>query len=220
MTTGHEPDMGLTAVDGPPRPRVRPYGGVILRWLGFAGIVALFAAAAYLAGFVLFASHVAGLKTPASLPAADAIVVLTGGQSRLEAAVELLRSGKGKRLLISGVHPAARRPALQRATGAEASLFACCVDIDRAALDTTGNAVESAKWLTKNGFSSIIVVTNNYHMPRSLLEMSRTTEGIELIAYPVVNADLGHGGWLTKPAALRVLFTEYGKFAMALLRGS
>lgn len=220
MTTGHERDTGLTAVDAALHRRGRSHGGFIVRWLAIAGAVAVFAAAAYLAGFALFANHVAGLKTPAAPPTADAIVVLTGGQSRLEAAVDLLRSGKGERLLISGVHPAARRPELQKATGAEATLFACCVDIDRAALDTIGNAVESAKWLADNGFSSAIVVTNNYHMPRSLLEMNRRANGVELVAYPVVNSDLGHGGWLTKPEALRVLFTEYGKFVMALLRGA
>ena len=45
---------------------------------------------------------------------ADAIIVLTGGQSRLDAALDLLKSGKGKRLLISGVHPDADRDDLQR----------------------------------------------------------------------------------------------------------
>ena len=35
---------------------------------------------------------------------ADGIVVLTGGASRILDAVELLAAGRGKRLLISGVH--------------------------------------------------------------------------------------------------------------------
>ena len=39
--------------------------------------------------------------------AADAIIVLTGGQSRIDAALDLLKSGKGERLLISGVNPSA-----------------------------------------------------------------------------------------------------------------
>lgn len=175
--------------------------------------------ALYGAGFAIFANHIAGLKTPVDPRPADAIVVLTGGQSRLEAAVELLRSGKGKRLLISGVHPQIRKPALRKATGAEAALFACCIDIDRVALDTIGNAAESAKWMENLGFSSAIVVTNNYHIPRSLLEMQRYSANADLVPYPVVNTDLANGGWLTKPDALRVLFTEYGKFVMALVRG-
>ena len=43
-------------------------------------------------------------------------------------------------------------------------------DIDHAALDTIGNAEESAKWVNSHGYGRVIVVTNNYHMPRSLVE--------------------------------------------------
>lgn len=182
-----------------------------------AGIVA--AVAAFVGGFAWFAMHVGGLATPASPGDADAIIVLTGGQSRLGAAFELLESGKGRRLLISGVNPAARDEDIRAAAGAGKELFACCVDIDHAALDTIGNAAESAKWATSHDFDRIIVVTNNYHMPRSLLEMRRHLAGAELVPYPVVNTPLDNGGWLTKPDALRVIFTEYTKYLAAVVRG-
>lgn len=210
----HSPAQAVVPALGPPTRRR------LLRWLLAISVVVLSALAVYLAGFAFFASHIAGLKTPANAPRADAIVVLTGGQARLQAAVELLRSGSGQRLLISGVHPSAKSGALQRATGADASLFACCIDIDRAALDTIGNAVESAKWMASGGYNRVVVVTNNYHMPRSMLEMQRQAAGAELIPYPVVNSDLANGSWLTEPAALRVLFTEYGKYVMTLVRGA
>ena len=48
--------------------------------------------------------------------------------------------------------------------------------LDHAALDTIGNAEESAKWVQDHDYNSVILVTNNYHMPRSLLEMSRLVE--------------------------------------------
>lgn len=176
-------------------------------------------AAAFVGGFAWFASHVGALATPADPEKADAIIVLTGGQSRLGAAFDLLESGKGQRLLISGVNPAARDEDIRAAAGAEKQLFACCVDIDHAALDTIGNAAESAKWAADHDFDRIIVVTNNYHMPRSLLEMSRYLSGAELVPYPVVNTPLDNGGWLTKPDALRVIFTEYTKYLAALVRG-
>ncbi len=182
---------------------------------GALGAVAL----AFVLGFAAFSTHVGRMKPPAHLRPADAIVVLTGGQSRIDAAVELLKSGKGKRLLISGVNPAAGLDDLRRATGGDASLFDCCVDIDHAALDTIGNAEQSAKWVSANAYASLIVVTNNYHMPRSLLEMRRLMRGADLQPYPVVNAPLDNGGWLTKPDALRVLFTEYVKYLAALARG-
>ncbi len=182
------------------------------------GLLALVAIAFYLLGFGWFASHVSRLTTPADPEPADAIIVLTGGQSRLDAAIGLLESGKGARLLISGVHPTASRKQLQRATKGDTQLFSCCIDIDRAALDTIGNAEESAKWVQTHGYSRIILVTNNYHMPRSLLEMGRLLQGARLVPYPVVNSNLDNGGWLIKPGAFRVLFTEYNKYLLALGR--
>lgn len=169
-------------------------------------------------GFGWFANKVGHMTTPANPAKADAIIVLTGGQSRLDAAMDLLASGKGERLLISGVHPSASRHQLQAATGGDIRLFSCCVDIDRAALDTIGNAEESAKWVRSHGYSSVILVTNNYHMPRSLLEMGRLLRNARLVPYPVVNSSLDNGGWLTKPGAFRVLFTEYNKYLLALGR--
>ena len=174
---------------------------------------------AFLAGFVVFAIHVAGLRAPAKLRPADGIVVLTGGQSRIDAGLSLLKAGKGKRLLISGVNPIARVDDLRLATGGDLSLFNCCVDIDRVALNTIGNAEESAKWANANTYGSIIVVTNNYHMPRSLLEMRRILPEADLQPYPVVNTPLDGGAWLTDRDALRVLFTEYTKYVAALVRG-
>jgi uncharacterized SAM-binding protein YcdF (DUF218 family) len=173
----------------------------------------------FLGGFALFATHVSQLSTPKNPPAADAIIVLTGGQARLDAAIDLLKSGKGERLLISGVHPSTSSRMLQAATGGDTALFSCCVDIDRAALDTIGNAEESAKWVRTHAYSRVILVTNNYHMPRSLLEMSRLLDKEELDPYPVVNSKLDNGGWIVRPEALRVLFTEYNKYLAALVRG-
>lgn len=174
---------------------------------------------AFMGGFAAFATHVSRLAAPADPDRADAIIVLTGGQARIDTAVDLLKSGRGQRLLISGVHPAARLVDLQRATGGDAGLFSCCIDIDRAALDTIGNAAESAKWVNSHAYARVIVVTNNYHMPRSLLELKRMIGDADLVPYPVVNTKLDGGEWLTDGDALRVLFTEYAKYLAAMARG-
>ena len=173
----------------------------------------------YLAGFGIFAVHVAHLRAPAEIDQADGIVVLTGGQSRIDAGMDLLKAGKAKRLLISGVNPVARIDDLRLATGSDRALFNCCVDIDRIALNTVGNAQESAKWVSTNTYGSIIVVTNNYHMPRSLLEMRRILPDADLQPYPVVNRPLDNGAWISKPDAMRVLLIEYSKYIASLARG-
>ncbi len=170
-------------------------------------------------GFGVFAEHVSLLTQPADPNAADGIIVLTGGQSRLSVALDLLKSHKGKRLLISGVNPRAGREALSEVTGGDRALFSCCVDIDHVALDTVGNAEQSAKWVEQHAYGSVILVTNNYHMPRSLLEMHRLLGQAKVQPYPVVNSRMDDGSWLAKPAAVRVLATEYVKYLAALARG-
>jgi uncharacterized SAM-binding protein YcdF (DUF218 family) len=200
-----------------PRPARRPWR--VLALMRISAYLVLIAAALFAGGFGVFATHVSELTTPRNVSKADAIIVLTGGQARIDAALDLLKAGKGKRLLISGVNPAADRATLQAATGGDQKLFSCCVDIDHAALDTIGNAEESAKWVQSHEYGSVILVTNNYHMPRSLLEVGRLVGNAELKPYPVVNTRLNDGGWLTKPEALRVIFTEYTKYLAALARG-
>ena len=167
-------------------------------------------------GFVMFSEHVSNLQAPPADQKADAIIVLTGGKSRIETALELLSDKRGERLLISGVHPSTKREALQRVTRTDPALFGCCVDLDRSALNTIGNAVESAKWIKQHNYKRIFIVTNNYHIPRSILELSRQVGNVELIPYPVINSDLKNNNWMRQGDTLRVLFTEYIKYIGAL----
>ena len=152
----------------------------------------------WLVGLFAFAHRVREL-TPADDPArADAIVALTGPSSeRVNTAIRLLEQGKGERVLISGVNREVRRQELRELTPGSSRLFNCCVDIDYAALDTEGNALESAKWLKDHAYRSAIVVTNNYHMPRTLLEMKRIVGSTTFVPYPVVNTRLDGGNWLS-----------------------
>jgi uncharacterized SAM-binding protein YcdF (DUF218 family) len=173
----------------------------------------------FLIGFGIFAERVARIETPAEIAGADAIIVLTGGQSRLEAAFTLLASHKAERLLISGVHPDATESALARVTGIDRALFDCCVEIGYQAKDTVGNAAEAETWLKKNGFHSVILVTNNYHMPRSVLELRRIDPLVRILPYPVVNTDLTNGKWMLKADTVRVLLSEYIKYLGAKARG-
>lgn len=183
----------------------------ILRWTGFACILIM---AMLFGGFLHFADSITTMKPPAD-PKADAIVVLTGGYQRIDQAVDLLRQHAGNRLLISGVHPTTTRAQIRKLTQSPADLFNCCVDIGYDALDTIGNAREAVKWIHRNGYRHILVVTNNYHMPRSIAELKYVDADTDFIPYPVVSADLKTTAWFMEPNALRTMLYEYAKVLLA-----
>lgn len=172
---------------------------------------------AFFTGFYQFTLRIPQ-QQPVSIENADAIVVLTGGKSRLVGALNLLGAGKGRRLLISGVHISTSSEALARLVPAQSKLFDCCVDLDKAARDTIGNAAETARWVGKNKFKSLIVVTSNYHMPRSLVELQNVLPEINLIAYPVVIKSIPVSRWWTNFNTAQLLMSEYVKYLAARLR--
>ena len=185
----------------------------ILRVFFYLIITAL---ALFAGGFVVFYQSVASL-TPPDNPKADAIVVLTGGYQRIDQAVQLLSDGAGERLLISGVNPATTGNHIRLLTRSSNDLFECCVDIGHEALDTTGNATETARWIRGRGYKSIILVTNNYHMPRSLAELQRTDHGTRFIAYPV-QTDVSPSELVRNPLLIRTLAAEYVKYLLVVSR--
>ena len=203
----------------PDSPAVRTVArrGPIRRLARAFGVILILAIALLFAGFLRFANTVSTLSAPPSAKA-DAIVVLTGASQRIDQAVELLEGGAGQRLLISGVHPATTRTQIRKLTQSPADLFSCCVDIGYEALDTIGNANETVRWIHDKGYHSVLVVTNNYHMPRSLLELKSVDPQIEFIPYPVIKSDLKARNWFADPDALRAMLFEYAKMLVASAR--
>lgn len=179
--------------------------------------LALVAVAALGISFFRFAHHVATIRTPAD-PRADAIVVLTGGTERVERAVALLVEGRAKRLLISGVHPGTTRKQLASLTAADMPLFDCCIDLDRLAMNTVGNAAETAAWARAHDFKSLLVVTSAYHLPRAQAELQDALPEVELHAYPVYSSGLHLRAWWHNPGTIRLLMREYVKYTLARAR--
>jgi len=158
-------------------------------------------------------------STPAKEPpVADGVVALTGASTlRLEAATKLLEEGKGQRLLISGVNREATRADVQTVTKAVKPIYDCCVDLGFAAANTVGNARETAEWAKSKGYESLIVVTADYHMPRSMLELRAAMPNVELYAYPVKTDLNAHRWWKTGLSARRMI-VEYCKYLAILGR--
>jgi len=148
----------------------------------------------------------------------DGIVVLTGGEARIQAAAKLLGEKRAKRLLISGVNKSTNRADLLLLSGLNKETFSCCVDLGYRALNTVGNAHETRAWARQHKFQRIIVVTSAYHMPRSLMELGRVLPDAELIPYTVMPKSLRKDRWWLHGTTMRVLFSEYIKFLPSAAR--
>ena len=168
-------------------------------------------------GFLLFALVVTQ-EPSGSEASADGIVVLTGGDHRISEGARLLRLGRARRMLISGVNTRTSREDIQRVTGLGEAGFECCVDLGYRARDTVGNAEEARAWAAERRYASLIVVTSSYHMPRRLAELSLALPDVALIPH-AVRLRAGTIWWLS-PATARALVAEYAKFLPAAARAA
>jgi uncharacterized SAM-binding protein YcdF (DUF218 family) len=170
-------------------------------------------ACVYVAGFVLF---VCTLPRAAFEPVrADGIVALTGGDERINAAEALLEKGDAKRLLITGVYSTITKSDLKKLVHG-GRRFDCCTDLGFKAMSTHGNATEAAQWAHAHGYKSLVIVTANYHMPRSLREFSTEMPDIRLLPYPVEQDDVDIDQWWRDPHTFRALHLEYVKYLGSL----
>jgi uncharacterized SAM-binding protein YcdF (DUF218 family) len=168
-------------------------------------------------GYARFAGMI-DAREPASTPRTDAIVVVTGGAQRVGDAISLLGAERGRRLLISGVNEKTGREELAKLNPASRDLLGCCVDLDYRARNTIGNAIETRRWVRRHGFRSLLVVTSNYHMPRTLAEFGHAMPGVQLVAHPVVTEHIDTTGWWSRWPTIKVLVPEYAKYLVARLR--
>jgi len=167
---------------------------------------------AFIAGFWDFATRVRA--EPDAPPQADAIVALTGGSlERLSTGVRLLEERKGGRLLISGVNRIVTDDELLGAAlNVDPALAQCCIDLGRSAEDTLGNASETAAWARGHHYTRIILVTDDYHMPRSHAELSLAMPEAVIHPYPVRTRWTDPALWRSDLGAASRLGAEYVKY--------
>ena len=189
-----------------------------VRWIGFLTMtVAIVGGLLLTGGFFWFAAQIAEQEVTIERQA-DGIVALTGAALRIPDAIELLATERGKRLLITGVHRATSAREIARLTPLYSKYFTCCIDLDRSALNTFGNALETRRWAREHNFNSLIVVTSNWHMPRAMAEIAHQLPDIVLVPYPVISEKVKTEPWWQNIGTARFLVAEYLKYLFAHVR--
>ena len=165
-------------------------------------------------GFLIFVRTLDGYRHAGDPPRAQGIVALTGGSQRVADAIELLSRGFADRLLISGVNERTTRSQIARLNPGQKDWLECCVDLDHRARNTIGNAIETRRWVADRGFEAIIVVTSNYHMPRTMLELDNAMPDVAKYPHAVSPTDMDVSRWWRDGSTFRLLGQEYLKFLM------
>lgn len=159
----------------------------------------------WLLGFAWFA---AALPQPApATKKTDVIVVPTGGPGRIERGLAMLRARSAGKLFVSGVDHEVRPREFAAQYKVTPTEMDCCVVLGFAALDTRGNALETANWIRDSHFRSLRLVTSDWHMRRSAGELEQVLPaGVRVVEDAVPSQP-----------SLEMLFLEYHKLLASWL---
>ena len=152
----------------------------------------------------------------------DAIIVLTGGNGRVERGLEVLSSGAAPRILITGVGQHVTLWQLLRAhatplTRSKIDELQPEIVLDYAADSTQTNAEQGANFVLERELESIRLVTASYHMPRSMLEFRNTLPGVNIIADPVFPPNFHRYEWWQHDTTRRLVLSEFHKYFAAMI---
>ncbi|MCE2516654.1 MAG: YdcF family protein [Alphaproteobacteria bacterium] len=165
------------------------------------------------------------MTAPAGASPNRGVVVATGGAGRISAGLDLMRDGAAERMLISGTGEGVRKLDITRLILRSGQfdetrlglVMECCVDLGPAATNTRGNAEESKRWADRHDLDSLVVVTSDYHLPRTMMVFRDLLPQHQLIPHgvntPWLNLDAtGGSGWWHNPTRIGIISLEMIKF--------
>jgi len=136
-----------------------------------------------------------------------AIIVLTGAKGRIDAGLQLLTNKYADQLFITGVGENTALKDLSNNlsyfTLEQVNDLKSAIILGHKASSTEENAREAWQWAQQHKFKNIILVTSNYHMPRSLYLFTRIMPEVSITPHAVI-AD----------ANFQLLLTEYLKYSL------
>ncbi len=165
-------------------------------------------------GYVWFASAIAFGSQNERAQQSEAIVVLTGGNGRLNAGLDLLHQNVAPTLFISGVHKDTTKEDIYNSWKNKKAAHPCCLVLGYKATDTTGNVAEVLEWVNDEDIEDFILVTSRYHMPRAYMQISNALPNVQIYKHVTDSSDFQ--AW--KGRFWSLTFSEYNKMLIEWLR--
>ncbi|MEP3422901.1 MAG: YdcF family protein [Erythrobacter sp.] len=157
-------------------------------------------------GFLWFT---VSLPQPAGDTRTDAVIVPTGGAGRIAQGLVVLDQGFASKMLVTGVDPEVTPVEFAIEFEVDQARMDCCVTLGFVAVDTRGNATETAEWVEENGVQSLRLVTTDWHMRRAAGELDRTLPPSVMVVRDAVPSE----------PSLPSLFLEYHKLIASSVAG-
>lgn len=169
-------------------------------------------------GFLYFISVIPG-ERQGEFDMNDAIIVLTGGDKRIETGFNLLKEDVAPELFITGVDTRVKRlEELKQLYVDLDPLYKSRITVGQEASDTIGNAFEVKQWLSsKNATKKIVLVTANYHMPRSVLIFKTVLPTLDITPCPVFPPKFNLNTFIPDRRTLVLALQEYHKCVCLLV---
>lgn len=157
---------------------------------------------------------------------ADAIVAISGGDTaaRTHEAVKLYQVGWAGKLILSGAAEDMSGPSnaeVMRRMALEEGVPDSAILVDRFALNTSGNALETNAIVKLHGLKRIILVTSPYHQRRAGLEFQKALgQEVTVLNHPA-SQDRGwpQANWWLNPTSWWLAGSELVKLAFITVAG-
>ncbi len=156
-------------------------------------------------GFIWF---VVSLPQPAGDEHTDAVIVPTGSAGRIPRGLDVLERGLASEMLVTGVDREVKPNEFAAEFGVSSRRMKCCVTLGFTAVDTRSNAEETAAWVRERKFTSLRLVTADWHMRRTATELDRTLPDSVRVVRDAVPSRPG----------MSLLFLEYHKLLASTAR--
>ena len=145
---------------------------------------------------------------------ADGIVIFTGDNNRIETGLQLFSQNDIKYLLISGVAPGSNFEQIiqnfeHKALYLQKKEF---IELGKKATSTIGNINETAQWIKSKNIKSIILVTSNYHLPRSYALFKKRLNPENITTYPTFSDKFDLNSWWKDPKSIELILVEFHKY--------